>query len=118
MKHVYLIGFRGTGFRSEHYRQEPLLIRAGHVGFSFEGEESRIFGFHPTAEACRAIGDDEAVKEWLKDHNPLDGALHDDTVNFSRINPGAYKSIRRSSAVLPTIGRLTAARREISSAAK
>lgn len=84
MKQIYLIGFRGTGFRSERFKHESLLIRAGHVGFFFKGEENLIFGFHPTEEACRAVGDDEAVKEWLKAHHPMEGALYDDTAIFER----------------------------------
>jgi hypothetical protein len=84
MKKIYLIGFRGTGFRSEPFKQESLLIRAGHVGFSFEGEEEVIFGFHPTEEACRAVGDDEAVIKWLKAHNTLEGALFYDEAIFER----------------------------------
>lgn len=84
MKRIFIVGFRGTGFRSKPYKHETLLIRAGHVGFYFEGEENLIFGFHPTEAACRAVGDDEAVKEWLKAHRPLDGALFDDTTIFER----------------------------------
>ncbi|MDX2136736.1 MAG: hypothetical protein SF123_01480 [Chloroflexota bacterium] len=84
MKRIFIIGFRGSGFRSEPYKGESLLIRAGHVGIYFEGDEDVIFGFHPTEEACRAVGDDEAVKEWLKAHRPMDGAIFDDTAIFER----------------------------------
>lgn len=84
VKTIYLVGFRGTGFRDPRYQDETLLIRAGHVGFYFEGENGMILGFHPTEEACRAVGDDDAVKEWLKDHQPMAGALHDDTTIFHR----------------------------------
>jgi hypothetical protein len=84
MKRIFIVGFRGAGFRSEPYKRESLLIRAGHVGFYFEGEEEVIFGFHPTEEACRAVGDDEAVKEWLKAHHPMDGALFNDITIFER----------------------------------
>jgi len=84
MKQIYIIGFRGTGFRSEPFKRESLLIRAGHVGFYFEGEDDLIFGFHPTEEACRVVGDDEAVIAWLKAHHPMTGALYDDTAIFHR----------------------------------
>ena len=84
MKHVYLVGFRGTGFRNQQYQNEPLLIRAGHVGFYFEDDPQRIFGFHPTEQAVNAVGDDQAVIDWLKNHRILEGALHDDTVVFQR----------------------------------
>jgi filamentous hemagglutinin len=84
MKYVYLVGFRGTGFRSERYQDEPLLIRAGHVGFYFEDEPGRIFGFHPTEQAVNAVGDDQAVINWLKRHRVLEGRLHNDTAIFHR----------------------------------
>jgi len=84
MKTIWLIGFRGTSFRAEQYKDESLLIRAGHVGFAFEGDEERIFGFHPTDAAARAIGDPEAVIAWLKKLNTLPGTLQDDTAIFRR----------------------------------
>lgn len=84
MPNVYIIGFRGTGFRDTRYSRENTLIRAGHVGLSFEGEEDTILGFRPTQEASAALGDAEAVVEWLKEHNSLDGALHLDTAIFER----------------------------------
>jgi hypothetical protein len=84
MKRIFIVGFRGTGFRSESYKHESLLIRAGHVGFYFEDEEEVIFGFHPTEEACRAVGDDDAVIKWLKAHNTLAGALFYDAAIFER----------------------------------
>jgi hypothetical protein len=84
MKTIYLIGFRGTSFRTEPFKSESLLIRAGHVGFAFEGDESRVFGFHPTAEAARAIGDDEAVLAWLRKLNTMPGTIQDDTAIFRR----------------------------------
>lgn len=82
MKNVYLVGFRGAGFRNKQYQNEPLLIRAGHVGFYFEDEPERIFGFHPTVEAVNSIGDDAEVIEWLKHHRVLEGTIHDDTLIF------------------------------------
>ena len=84
MKNVYLIGFRGTGFRNEQYKDESLLIRAGHVGFYFEDEPDRIFGFHPTAQAANTVGDDQDVIDWLKRHRVLQGTLHNDTLIFQR----------------------------------
>jgi hypothetical protein len=94
MKQIYLIGFRGTGFRLEQFKREPLLIRAGHVGFAFEGDEKRIFGFHPTVEAVKSIGDDEAVIDWLKRLNPMPGTIHDDTDIFRRADELARQDTR------------------------
>ena len=84
MKNVYLIGFRGTGFRDEQYAHEAALIRAGHVGIAFEGEEMLIYGFHPTPEAAQTIGGDDAVIDWLKRLKTLPGALQLDTEVFLR----------------------------------
>jgi hypothetical protein len=84
MKKFYLIGFRGTGIRNPRYGQESALIRVGHVGFAFEGDEMRIFGFHPTQEAAQGIGDNEAVLTWLRKLKPLSGALHLNTDIFVR----------------------------------
>lgn len=94
MKKIYLIGFRGTGFRDARFNQEPALIRAGHVGFAFEGEPKRILGFHPTEEASQAVGDDTAVIEWLKEHNTLPGTLQDDTAIFNRAHQLAEQGAR------------------------
>jgi hypothetical protein len=81
---IYLVGFRGTGFRDKRYWKEDALIRAGHVGLYFEDQPMMILGFHPTEEASNAIGDDEAVIEWLKEHNTISGALQNDTAIFER----------------------------------
>jgi len=84
VKQIYLIGFRGTGLRLGQFKNEPLLIRVGHVGFYFEGDENRVFGFHPTVEAAQAIGDESAIIDWLKKLNPIPGTIHDDTDLFRR----------------------------------
>jgi hypothetical protein len=84
MKKIDLIGFRGTSFRLPEYKNEPALIRAGHVGFAFEDDPQFIFGFHPTPEAIEAVGGEEAAIEWLKDNQPLDGALQADRAIFVR----------------------------------
>jgi hypothetical protein len=84
MKNVYLIGFRGLGLRLDRFKSEHLLIRVGHVGFSFEGNEGSVFGFHPTQRAADAVGDETAVIAWLKAFKPLEGTLHDDTAIFHR----------------------------------
>lgn len=84
MKTIYLIGFRGTGFRDHKYSNEPALIRAGHVGIAFEGDEMQIYGFHPTPEAAESLGNDEAVIDWLKRLKTLQGALQLDTEVFVR----------------------------------
>jgi len=84
MKNIYLIGFRGTSFQVPEYKSEPALIRAGHVGFAFEDAPDFIFGFHPTPEAVEAVGGEEAAIEWLKENEPLDGALQADRPIFMR----------------------------------
>jgi hypothetical protein len=84
MKKIYLIGFRGTSFQVPEYKNEPALIRAGHVGFAFEDDPQFIFGFHPTPEAVEAVGGEEVAIEWLKDNQPLDGALQADRPIFVR----------------------------------
>lgn len=94
MKRIYLIGFRGTGSRSEQFKREPLLIRVGHVGFAFEGDENRVYGFHPTLQAAQAVGDDETVIAWLKRQNTLPGLIHDDTAIFRRAHELARDNAR------------------------
>lgn len=84
MKNIYLIGFRGTGFRNLKFTTEPGLIRAGHVGFFFEGQPEKIYGFHPTTGAVETLGGDNAVIEWLKEHNSLPGTVQDDLEIFLR----------------------------------
>ena len=84
MKTIFLIAFRGTGFRDERYKTEDALIRAGHVGFAFEGDDEFIFGFHPTAEAIQSVGSGDAAIEWLRDKNTLDGCLQQDYLVFRR----------------------------------
>ena len=84
MKKIYLIGFRGTSFQVPEYKTELGLIRAGHVGFAFESDPDFIFGFHPTPEAVEAIGGEDAALEWLKENEPLDGALQADRPIFER----------------------------------
>jgi hypothetical protein len=94
LPNVYLIGYRGTGFKDKRYAGEAALIRAGHVGISFEGKESMILGFHPTQAASEEIGDDEAVIEWLKEHHSLDGTLQEDTSLFVRAYELAQQGAR------------------------
>ncbi|CAG0990995.1 hypothetical protein ANRL2_03187 [Anaerolineae bacterium] len=84
MKRIYLIGFRGTGFRETKFSREPALIRAGHVAFAFEGAEDHILGFHPTTAAVEAVGGAEAAIAWLKAKQTLDGTLHEDYNIFVR----------------------------------
>ena len=84
MKKIYLIGFRGTGFRDAKFSREPALIRAGHVAIAFEGDENRILGFHPTWEAIEAVGGEEAAIAWLKAKKTLEGTLQEDYSIFAR----------------------------------
>jgi hypothetical protein len=84
MKKIYLIGFRGTGFRDEKFKKENALIRSGHVGFYFDDKDKIILGFHPTGKAIEAIGGEEAAIEWLKQKHTLDGTLQQDYSVFQR----------------------------------
>lgn len=84
MKKIYLIGFRGTSFQALEYKAELALIRAGHVGFAFENDSQFMLGFHPTPEAIEAVGGEAAAIEWLKENEPLDGALQADRPIFVR----------------------------------
>lgn len=84
MKKVYLIGFRGTGFRDARFQDEPALVRAGHVALAFEGNETRIIGFHPTPQAVERIGGEEAAINWLKAGKTLEGTLQEDAAIFGR----------------------------------
>lgn len=94
MKKIYLVGFRGTGFRDKQFRQEPTLVRAGHVAIAFEGFEEQILGFHPTSEAVEAVGDEDAAIAWLKDGKTLAGILQADYLIFVRANELAAKGAR------------------------
>ena len=81
---IFLLAFRGTGgFRDPKYSSEPALIRAGHVGIQFEGDD-RIFGFHPTLAAETAAGGEDAIIDLLKNHIGQSGAVQDDTSIFER----------------------------------
>jgi hypothetical protein len=84
MKKIYLLGFRGTGFADPQYATEPALIRAGHVGIAFEDDPPLILGFHPTEAEIARVGGEEAAIEWLKENEPLDGALQADYAIFAR----------------------------------
>lgn len=94
MKTIYLVGFRGVGYRMEAFKDESLLIKVGHVGFAFEGEEGRVFGFHPTTDAARAIGEDAAIIAHLKRLQSLPGTVHDDTAIFRRAHALAVAGVR------------------------
>jgi hypothetical protein len=83
MKYIRLLAFRGTGFRSLEFHHEPALIRAGHVGIMFEGEDI-IYGFHPTHQAVIDAGGEEAILRNLRDHVRQHGCLQDDTSIFLR----------------------------------
>lgn len=81
---VFLIAFRGTGgFNNPSYKDEPALIKAGHVGIQFEGDE-RIFGFHPSPQAESVAGGEEKITDLLKDHIPQPGIVQIDTLIFER----------------------------------
>ncbi len=81
---IYLIAFRGTGgFDSPKYMNEPALIKAGHVGIQFEGEQ-RVFGFHPNPQTSENMGGEDKVIELLRQHIAQPGTIQDDTEIFVR----------------------------------
>lgn len=84
MKKIYLIGFRGTGFRDAKFSREPALIRAGRVAMAFEGGVDHILGFHPTSEAIESVGGEEAAIALLKAKKTLEGTLQEDDSIFAR----------------------------------
>lgn len=100
MKKIYLLGFR-----IPECKNEPALIRAGHVGFAFEDEPVFIFGFHPISEALEAVGGEEAAIEWLKESKSLDGTLQADRSIFVRAyelhQPGARTEVWQITLELP-----------------
>lgn len=101
MRAIFLIGFRGTGFRDHKFANEPALIRAGHVGFFFEDDKGTIYGFHPTEEAVERVGGETEAIEWLKAKNILDGALQQDQEIFARAAVLASQGARTSVWQLP-----------------
>jgi hypothetical protein len=94
MKKIYLIGFRGTGFRDPQFSHEHALIRAGHVGISFEGSENSILGFHPTPQAIEEAGGEVLAIERLKSKQTLDGSLQEDYAIFEHAFRLAQLGIR------------------------
>ncbi len=94
MRTIYLIGFRGTGFRDTQFANEPALIRAGHVGWAFEEETEVIYGFHPTAAAVERVGGEAEAIKWLKAKHTLDGTVQYDTAVFERAHELAQQGAR------------------------
>ena len=82
-KTVYLIGFRGVGWRDPRYRNEGELIKAGHIGIRFP-DDNEIYGFHPTDKAVTDAGGEAAIGKLLKAHVPQEGQLFRDDAIFER----------------------------------
>jgi hypothetical protein len=82
---IYLIGFRGVGFKDPAYQSESPLIQAGHVGWYF-AEESVIYGFHPTSETVADYGGMTALLKALKRHEIVAATVQDDSAIFERAN--------------------------------
>lgn len=87
---IRIIAFRGIGLHNTRFKQESGLIKAGHVGFQFEGDDL-IYGFHPTQAAIQSAGGEEAILRLLIDRIPQPAALHDDTEIFIRAYELAQK---------------------------
>jgi hypothetical protein len=88
---VKIIGFRGTGFRDPTYVNEHPLIRAGHVGISFD-DGATVYGFQPSEAAARQYGDD--LLSVLRDNVSVEGQVFDDTLTFLRANELASRGAR------------------------
>lgn len=84
MKQITIVAFRGIGFRRSKYKTEPALVRAGHIGVIFEGEPTKIYGFHPSSEAVDNAGGIEQLIDLLKRHKRQPGTVQDDTSVFHR----------------------------------
>jgi hypothetical protein len=81
---VLLIAFRGIGFRKAEFKNEPALVKSGHVGVAFETDPEVIYGFHPSAEAEKALGGEAALINALKNHERQAGKVQIDTEVFVR----------------------------------
>lgn len=94
MKRIYLVGFRGTGFRDVNFSAEPALIWAGHVGIMFEDDPGLILGFHPTEEAVKAAGGTQEAVQRLRAKGTLAGILQQDYLIFVRAAQLAQQGAR------------------------
>jgi hypothetical protein len=77
---VKVAGFRGVGFNDPAYASEDALIKAGHVGVSFDGGKT-IYGFHPSEQAMNYAPD---PLDFLRRGGALQGQVYDDTATFLR----------------------------------
>ncbi|MEP7287760.1 MAG: hypothetical protein ABI947_18555 [Chloroflexota bacterium] len=87
-KTIRLVGFRGIGgnegaYLNPDWVQEHDLIKAGHVGISFD-QGKTIFGFWPSKAAAENAGGSEALVQLLKDGESVLGRVYDDTTIFQR----------------------------------
>jgi RHS repeat-associated protein len=85
LREIRIVGFRGIGFNAENYSNldlvnEPDLIKAGHVGIWFEGDQA-IYGFHPSEEAMAAVED---PLTHLREGGALRGQVYNDAEIFQR----------------------------------
>lgn len=91
-REVRIVGFRGVG-DNRHYTNEHDLIKAGHVGVSFDGGNT-IFGFHPTPAAMAAFPTHDAAIAHLRARQALVGGVYDDTAIFLRAHELAHGGAR------------------------
>jgi hypothetical protein len=82
MKRIFLIGFQGIN-RNKLFKNEPILIRYGHVGIQFEDDEV-IYAFRPDEKAESEAGTQDQFIARLKLHEQFEGAVFDDTEIFLR----------------------------------
>lgn len=80
---IQLFGFRGTGFSAPEYSGENGLIKAGHVGISFDGGKT-IYGFHPSEYSLSQFESADAALNYLKNGGTLPGQIYNDTPLFVR----------------------------------
>lgn len=79
---IELVGFRGIDFKIEggKYADEAALIKAGHVGVSFDSGKT-IYGFHPSAEATKYLSEAEVIGR-LRAGESFADQVYDDTDIF------------------------------------
>lgn len=94
---IRIIGFRGVGNRDIRYVNEHVLIRAGHVGISWDKGKT-IYGFWPSQEVMDALTSQGLnVGQHLKDNGAVLGQVQNDTEVFKRAyelsNQGAQTEV-------------------------
>ncbi|MEZ4709787.1 MAG: hypothetical protein R3A44_21460 [Caldilineaceae bacterium] len=84
------------------YADEAALIKAGHVGISFDDGKT-IFGFHPAANAVKGLSSAEIIAH-LRNRGSYPGQVYDDTAIFLRVHElGQQGALSRGSSNAPGV---------------